>query len=53
MMGLWLIPTAEVPLTNIGKDKIYSIEELPIRMTAATQCFRSEAGVLERYNRND
>ena len=42
--GLWLIPTAEVPLTNIGKDKIYSIEELPIRMTAATQCFRSEAG---------
>ena len=44
--GLWLIPTAEVPLTNIGKDKIYSIEELPIRMTAATQCFRSEAGAL-------
>ncbi len=42
--GLWLIPTAEVPLTNIGKDKIYSNEELPIRMTAATQCFRSEAG---------
>ena len=42
--GLWLIPTAEVPLTNLGKDKIYSIEELPIRMTAATQCFRSEAG---------
>ena len=42
--GLWLIPTAEVPLTNIGKDKIYSTEELPIRMTAATQCFRSEAG---------
>ena len=42
--GLWLIPTAEVPLTNIGKDKIYSTDELPIRMTAATQCFRSEAG---------
>ena len=42
--GLWLIPTAEVPLTNIGKNKIYSMEELPIRMTAATQCFRSEAG---------
>ena len=42
--GLWLVPTAEVPLTNIGKDQIYSIEELPIRMTAATQCFRSEAG---------
>ena len=42
--GLWLIPTAEVPLTNIGKDKIYSTDELPVRMTAATQCFRSEAG---------
>ncbi len=42
--GLWLVPTAEVPLTNIGKDKVYSVEELPIRMTAATQCFRSEAG---------
>ena len=47
--GLWLIPTAEVPLTNIGKDKIYSNEDT-IRMTAATQCFRSEAGV-ERCNR--
>ena len=42
--GLWLIPTAEVPLTNIGKNRIYTNEELPIRMTAATQCFRSEAG---------
>ncbi len=42
--GLWLIPTAEVPLTNIGKGKTYKAEELPIRMTAATQCFRSEAG---------
>ncbi len=42
--GLWLVPTAEVPLTNIGKNKIYTIEELPLRMTAATQCFRSEAG---------
>ena len=42
--GLWLIPTAEVPLTNIGKNKIYKNEDLPIRMTAATQCFRLEAG---------
>ena len=41
---LWLIPTAEVPLTNIGKNKIYRKEELPIRMTASTQCFRLEAG---------
>ena len=42
--GLWLIPTAEVPLTNIGKNKIYKKDDLPIRMTASTQCFRSEAG---------
>ncbi len=42
--GLWLIPTAEVSLTNIGRDKIYDASELPKRMTAATQCFRSEAG---------
>ncbi len=42
--GLWLIPTAEVPLTNIGRDKIYNASELPKRMTSATQCFRSEAG---------
>ncbi|MDC3067805.1 serine--tRNA ligase [Paracoccaceae bacterium] len=42
--GLWLVPTAEVPLTNLGKDNIYLSDSLPIRMTAATQCFRSEAG---------
>ncbi len=42
--GLWLIPTAEVPLTNIGRNKIYDTKELPKRMTSATQCFRSEAG---------
>lgn len=42
--GLWLIPTAEVPLTNIGKNNIYKGEDLPVRMTSATQCFRSEAG---------
>jgi seryl-tRNA synthetase len=42
--GLWLIPTAEVPLTNIGTNKIYEISELPKRMTSVTQCFRSEAG---------
>ncbi len=42
--GLWLIPTAEVPLTNIGRNKIYDASELPKRMTSSTQCFRSEAG---------
>ena len=42
--GLWLIPTAEVPLTNIVAGKILEEEELPIRITALTACFRSEAG---------
>ena len=42
--NLYLIPTAEVPLTNIYRDDILSPEQLPIRMTAHTPCFRSEAG---------
>ncbi|MDF2177611.1 serine--tRNA ligase [Aliiglaciecola sp. CAU 1673] len=42
--GLSLIPTAEVPLTNIARDEIFPAEQLPIRMTAHTPCFRSEAG---------
>lgn len=42
--GLWLIPTAEVPLTNIVYDSIVPREELPYRFTAMTPCFRSEAG---------
>lgn len=40
----WLIPTAEVPLTNLVRDQILSDDQLPIRMTAHTPCFRSEAG---------
>lgn len=40
----YLIPTAEVPLTNIYRDEILNLEELPIKMTAATPCFRLEAG---------
>jgi seryl-tRNA synthetase len=40
----WLIPTAEVPLTNLVNDKILAAEELPLRLTAYTPCFRSEAG---------
>jgi seryl-tRNA synthetase len=40
----WLIPTAEVPLTNLVADSIIEEEKLPIRMTAYTPCFRSEAG---------
>lgn len=42
--GHWLIPTAEVPLTNMVADMIVAKEELPIRVTARTPCFRSEAG---------
>jgi seryl-tRNA synthetase len=41
---LYLIPTAEVPLTNLHRDEILKEEQLPLRMTAYTPCFRSEAG---------
>lgn len=41
---LYLIPTAEVPLTNIYRDQIIKNTELPIKMTAYTPCFRREAG---------
>ncbi|MGL2882425.1 serine--tRNA ligase [Helicobacter pylori] len=42
--NLYLIPTAEVTLTNLYNDTIVSVENLPIKMTAHTPCFRSEAG---------
>ncbi len=42
--GLYLIPTAEVPVTNIYRDEIVKENELPIKMTAYTPCFRREAG---------
>lgn len=42
--GRWLIPTAEVPLTNLVREEILEEKDLPIRMTALTPCFRSEAG---------
>ncbi len=41
---MYLIPTAEVPLTNLVRDEILSAENLPIKMTAYTPCFRQEAG---------
>jgi len=41
---LFLIPTAEIPVTNIHRDEILSFDELPIRYVAYTPCFRSEAG---------
>ena len=49
--GLSLIPTAEVPLTNIGRDEIFKAKELPLKMTAHTPCFRSEAGSYGRDTR--
>jgi len=45
---LWLIPTAEVSLTNLVREQILSADQLPIRMTACTPCFRSEAGAAGR-----
>lgn len=42
--GLWLIPTSEVPLTNLASDEIIDEAALPWRFTALTPCFRSEAG---------
>ncbi len=42
--GMWLIPTSEVTLTNTVRESIVDADRLPIRMTAHTQCFRSEAG---------
>ncbi|MDB5726020.1 MAG: serine--tRNA ligase [Novosphingobium sp.] len=42
--GRWLIPTAEVSLTNSVREQILTDAELPLRMTALTPCFRSEAG---------
>jgi len=40
----YLIPTAEVPLTNLARDVIFDADQLPMRFTAHTPCFRSEAG---------
>ncbi len=47
----WLIPTAEVPLTNLVRDMIIPAENLPIRVTAYSACFRSEAGSAGRDTR--
>ena len=41
---LWLIPTAEVPVTNLYRDEVLAADRLPISLTAYTPCFRSEAG---------
>lgn len=49
--GLWLTPTAEVTLTNLVAQEIVAEDALPLRLTAATQCFRSEAGAAGRDTR--
>ena len=49
--ALYLIPTSEVPLTNFVRDEIVPLADLPIRLTAHTPCFRSEAGSAGRDTR--
>ncbi len=47
----WLIPTAEVPLTNLAREEITAHDKLPLRFTALSPCFRSEAGSAGRDTR--
>jgi seryl-tRNA synthetase len=47
----WLIPTAEVPLTNLVRESIVDESELPLRLTACTPCFRAEAGAAGKDTR--
>ena len=49
--GLWLIPTAEVSLTNLARDSIIEESALPMRLTACTPCFRAEAGAAGKDTR--
>lgn len=49
--NLWLIPTAEVPLTNLVREAITDEAELPMRLTACTPCFRAEAGAAGKDTR--
>jgi len=49
--GFYLIPTAEVPLTNLVRDQILAAERLPLRFVAHSPCFRSEAGAAGRDTR--
>ncbi|HEX7263645.1 MAG TPA: serine--tRNA ligase [Candidatus Dormibacteraeota bacterium] len=48
---LWLIPTSEVPLTNLHREEIIDVERLPLKYTAYTPCFRSEAGAAGKDTR--
>ncbi|MBU6463969.1 MAG: serine--tRNA ligase [Bradyrhizobium sp.] len=49
--NFWLIPTAEVPLTNLVRESILDDKQLPMRLTALTPCFRAEAGAAGRDTR--
>jgi len=49
--GLWLIPTAEVSLTNLVRESILDEDQLPMRLTASTPCFRAEAGAAGKDTR--
>ena len=49
--GFWLIPTAEVPLTNLVRERLLEESELPIRVCAHTPCFRAEAGAAGKDTR--
>jgi seryl-tRNA synthetase len=49
--GYWLIPTAEVPLTNFVREEILDEEKLPLRLAAWTPCFRAEAGAAGKDTR--
>ena len=52
--GFWLIPTAEVPMTNLVRESIVDEKALPLRFTAGTLCFRAEAGAAgKRHARHD
>ena len=49
--GYWLIPTAELPLTNLARESVLDEKDLPLRFTAWTPCFRSEAGAAGKDTR--
>jgi len=49
--GFYLVPTAEVPLTNLARDQIQAAEQLPLKFVAHTPCFRSEAGAAGKDTR--
>jgi seryl-tRNA synthetase len=51
LQRLWLIPTAEVPLTNLARETILEEDALPLRFTACTPCFRAEAGAAGKDTR--